>query len=99
MNIAVIGAGAQGAPCTAILARQPAVRRILLGSSTLAAATTVRDRVGDKVIAAQFDANDPSATVRAVREAIGGAAVVIDMTPSFCSPNVMKAALALKAHS
>lgn len=98
MNIAIIGAGAQGAPCTAILARQPAVRRILLGSSKLAAATTVRDRVGDKVIAAAFDANDPNATVRAIREGIGEAAVIIDMTPSFCSPNVMKAALALKAH-
>jgi saccharopine dehydrogenase-like NADP-dependent oxidoreductase len=99
MNVVIVGAGAQGAPCTAILARQPGVDRILLGSSKLSAVEAVRDRVGSqKVQAALFDANDAEAVARTVRQMIGGAEVVIDMTPSFCAQGVMKAALALNAH-
>jgi saccharopine dehydrogenase-like NADP-dependent oxidoreductase len=99
MHVVVIGAGAQGAPCAAILARQPNVERILHGSSKLAAAEAVRDRVGsEKLVAASVDANDAGAVVRTVRETIGRADVVIDMTPSFCSRSVMEAALSLGAH-
>lgn len=57
MHIVIVGAGAQGAPCTAILARQSQVSRIVLGTSKRSAAEAVRDRVGsDKVVAAQLDA-------------------------------------------
>jgi hypothetical protein len=35
-NILIVGAGAQGAPCAAILARQLGVGRILLGTQKLA---------------------------------------------------------------
>ncbi|HEX3149815.1 MAG TPA: saccharopine dehydrogenase NADP-binding domain-containing protein [Gemmataceae bacterium] len=99
MNVAIIGAGAQGAPCTAILAKQPGIGRVLLASSKLAAADSVRARIGSaKVIAAECDANDAGAVARTVREKLGAVDVVIDMTPSFCSQSVMRAALALNTN-
>ncbi|MGQ0649855.1 MAG: saccharopine dehydrogenase family protein [Gemmatimonadaceae bacterium] len=99
MNILIVGAGAQGAPCTAVLARDPRVDRILLGTSKLAGAASVRDRLGSaKVAAAAFDARDPDAIVAAVRGSLGAVDVVIDLTPSFCAGSVMRAALALEAH-
>ena len=98
-NILIVGAGAQGAPCAAILARQPGVGRILLGSSKLADAASVRDRIGSpKVTAAQFDARRPDTIVSAARDTLGTVDVVVDLTPSFCSLPVMQAALALGAH-
>jgi saccharopine dehydrogenase-like NADP-dependent oxidoreductase len=98
-NILVVGAGAQGAPCVAILARQPGVGRILLGTRELADAASVRDRLGSpKVVAAEFDARQPDAIARAVRESLGTVDVVIDLTPSFISVPVMEATLALGAH-
>ena len=99
LNILIVGAGAQGAPGAAILARQPSVGRILLGTHRLADAASVRDRLGSpKVVAAEFDARQPDAIVRSVRDSLGTADVVIDLTPSFISVHVMEAALALGAH-
>ena len=99
MNILIIGAGAQGAPCAAVLARQPGVSRILLGTRKLADAAAVRDRLGSpKVLAAEFDARQPDAIAAAVRESLGTVDAIIDLTPSFCSMSVMRAALALGAH-
>lgn len=99
LNILIVGAGAQGAPCAAILARQPGVGRVLLASHKLADAESVRDRLGSaKVTAAGLDARDPAATARAVKESLGTVNVVIDLTPSFISEKVMEAALALGAH-
>lgn len=99
LNILIVGAGAQGAPCVAILARQPALSRILLGTRELADAASVRDRLGSpKVVAAEFDARQPDAIVQAVRDSVGTVDVVIDLTPSFISTHVMEAALALGAH-
>lgn len=99
MNVVVVGAGAQGAPCAAILARLPAVERVLLGATRIASAESIRDRIGNpKVLAARLDAADPDELVRTVTAAIDRADVVIDMTPSFCSPGVMRAALALGTH-
>jgi saccharopine dehydrogenase-like NADP-dependent oxidoreductase len=98
-NILIVGAGAQGAPCVAILARQPAVAHILLGTRDLADAASVRDRLGSpKVVATKFDARQPDAIVRAVQESVGSVDVVVDLTPSFISVHVMEAALALGAH-
>jgi saccharopine dehydrogenase-like NADP-dependent oxidoreductase len=98
-NILIVGAGAQGAPCAAILARQPVVNGILLGAHRLAEVTSVRDRLGSpKVVPAEFDARNPDAIVRSVSESLGTVDVVIDLTPSFISMNVMQAALALGAH-
>lgn len=99
MNILIAGAGAQGAPCAAILARQNGVSRILLGTSKLAAAASVRDRLGSpKVVAAEFDARQPDTIVGSVRESLGTVDAVVDLTPSFCSRSVMQATLALGAH-
>ncbi len=99
MNILIVGAGAQGAPCAAILARQAGVNRILLGATKLAAAASVRDRIGSpKVVATSFDARRPDEVVCAVRESLSSVDAVIDLTPSFCSQPVMEAALALGAH-
>jgi len=98
-NILIVGAGAQGAPCAAILAQQPSVGRILLGTRDLADATSVRDRIGSpKVVAAEFEARKPDTIVSDVRESLGTVDVVIDLTPSFISMHVMEAALALGAH-
>jgi len=99
LNILIVGAGAQGAPCAAILARQSGVERILLGTHKLAEAVSVRDRLGSpKVVAAQFDARDPVVIARSVKESLGTVDVVIDLTPSFISVHVMEAALSLGAH-
>jgi saccharopine dehydrogenase-like NADP-dependent oxidoreductase len=99
INILIVGAGAQGAPCVAILARQPGVGRILLGTRELADAASVRDRLGNpKLVAAEFDARQPDAIARAVRESLGTVDVIIDLTPSFISVHVMEAALDLEAH-
>jgi lysine 6-dehydrogenase len=99
INILIVGAGAQGAPCVAILARQPSGGRILLGTHKLADATSVCDRLGNpKVAAAAFDARQPDAMARVAREALGTVDVVVDLTPSFISVHVMEAALALGAH-
>ncbi|HMG06127.1 MAG TPA: saccharopine dehydrogenase NADP-binding domain-containing protein [Chthoniobacterales bacterium] len=98
-NILVVGAGAQGAPCAAILARQPGVERILLGAHKLGDAASICERLGSpKVTAAQFDAREPDTVARSAREALGNVDVVIDLTPSFISVPVMEAALALGAH-
>jgi carboxyaminopropylagmatine dehydrogenase len=99
MNILIVGAGAQGAPCAAVLARQPAVHRILLGTKRLAAAASVRDRIGSpKVVATAFDAQEPEALVESVRASVDTVDVVVDLTPSFCSRSVMRGALTLGAH-
>jgi saccharopine dehydrogenase-like NADP-dependent oxidoreductase len=98
-NILIVEAGAQGAPCAAILARQPGVGRILLGSHKLADAESVRVRLdSEKVAAVGFDARDPAAIARSVKESLGTVDVVIDLTPSFISVHVMEATLALNAH-
>ena len=98
-NILVVGAGAQGAPCAAILARQPEVERVLLGAHKLGDAASLCERLGSpKMTAAQFDAREPATVVRSAREALGNVDVVIDLTPSFISVQVMEAALALGAH-
>ena len=98
-NILIVGAGAQGAPCAAVLARQAGVSRILLGTRKLADAVAIRDRIGSpKVVAAKVDARQPETMVAAVRESLGTVDVVIDLTPSFCSASVMRATLALGAH-
>ena len=66
-SILIVGAGAQGAPCAAVLARHAGVGRIFLGSSKLAAAASVRDRIGSpKVEATELDA-------RALHRALGQA--------------------------
>jgi len=101
MNVLIVGAGAQGAPCAAVLARDARVQRVLLGTRKLAAAAAVRDRIGSpKVVALELDAERPDTLAAAVRKASGGAGVdvVLDLTPSFCSRNVMRAALGLGAH-
>ena len=99
MNILIVGAGAQGAPCAAVLARQDCVNRILLGTRKLSDATSVRDRLGSsKVAAAEFDARQPDAIATAARKSLGTVDVIIDLTPSFCSMSVMQAALTLGAH-
>ena len=99
MNILIIGAGAQGAPCAAVLARQAGVDRILLGTRKLADAASVRDRLGNpKITAAELDARNPDAIVAAVRKSFGSVDAIIDLTPSFCSMPVMEAALALGTH-
>ncbi len=98
-NILIVGAGAQGAPCAAVLAHQAGVDRILLGSSKLADAASVRDRIGSlKVEAAELNASNAGALVKSVRNSVGSVDAVIDMTPSFCSADVMRATLALDAH-
>src|SRR4051812_46667241 len=98
-NFLILGAGAQGAPCAAVLAHQSSVDRVLLGSTRLSSAASVRDRIGSpKVVAAEIDACKPGALVKAVRDSLGTVDAVIDMTPSFCSADVMRAALALDAH-
>jgi len=99
MRILVVGAGAQGVPAVAIVARQPAVQRVLLASSKKEEAERIVTRLGNrKVSAAGADARDADGLVALVRRELGGVDAVLDLTPSFCSLPVMKAAAQLRAH-
>ena len=50
MEVPVVGAGGQGAPCTSILDRDVDISRIVLGDINLDLANRVKDRIGsDKI--------------------------------------------------
>ncbi|MBK8100204.1 MAG: saccharopine dehydrogenase NADP-binding domain-containing protein [Planctomycetes bacterium] len=98
MRILVVGAGAQGAPAIAVLARQPGMQ-VALASRSAAAAVAVVARHGNGVVqAVAADAGDPVALAAAARQALGGVDAVLDFTPSFLALSVMRAALLLSAH-
>ncbi len=95
MKVFVLGAGGQGGPCTAILARDQEVEQVILADIDLQAAELVKQKVGSgKVKTAPVDA----ANVGAIVAAGCGCDVIIDLSMPWLAPKVIEAAHQLKIH-
>jgi saccharopine dehydrogenase-like NADP-dependent oxidoreductase len=95
MKVLVIGAGAQGGPCVAILSKDPDVEEIILGDIDIALATRVKDKISSpKVTAQKLDAGD----VNEIQRVAKGVDIIITLTLTAFNDNIMKAALAVGAH-
>lgn len=95
MQVLVVGAGAQGAPCTSILARDPSVSRIVLGDIDLELADRVQSKIGgDKITTVALDAGD----VDQIRAAAQGVDVIINLTHLRYNATIMEAAWRVESH-
>lgn len=94
-KVLIIGAGAQGGPCTSILARDSEVSEIILADMNLELAEKVVEKIGSgKVTPLKLNA----ANVEDVTRAAKGADVVINLTLPDYDMNIMEAALRSGAH-
>ena len=95
MRVLVVGAGAQGGPCTSILAKDDGVSEIVLADVNVELAKKVAAKVGThKVTTRKLDA----ASVDDVSLAAKGVDVVINLTLPAYDMNIMEAALRSGAH-
>lgn len=95
MRVLVVGAGAQGGPCTSILAKDDGVSEIVLADVNLELAKKVAAKVGThKVVTRKLDA----ASVDDVSLAAKGVDVIINLTLPAYDMNIMEAALRSGAH-
>jgi len=95
MKILVIGAGAQGGPCTSILARDPDIGQIILGDIDTDLAQKVKAKVNSSKVSVQkVNAGDVDDIVQAAK----GMDVIITLTLTAFNDNVMQAALKTGAH-
>jgi saccharopine dehydrogenase (NAD+, L-lysine-forming) len=95
MQVLIVGAGGQGAPCASILARDAAISRIVLGDFDLDLTNRVKDRTGsDKITPVKLDAG----SVEEIEKAAQGVDVIINLTLIRFNDNVMQAALNSGAH-
>jgi len=89
-KVLIIGAGAQGAPCASILARDRDVSEIVLGDIDLGLANKVKEKIGsDKVTTVKLDAGK----IEDIERAAKGVDVIINLTLFRFNLNIMKAAL------
>lgn len=100
-RIVILGAGAQGAPCAAILSRIRAVDEVVLADYNLELATKVADKINagsgqsvKPVQPVQVDASD----VNQLIQVFTGAEAVINLTNPLYNAQIMEACLAVKAH-
>ncbi len=94
-SILVIGAGAQGGPCTSILAREPDVEEIRLGDIDLDLAKKVADRIkSGKVAPLKLDASQKEEVIAAAR----GVDVIINLTHLKFNDIIMAAAVSAGTH-
>jgi saccharopine dehydrogenase (NAD+, L-lysine-forming) len=95
MKVLVVGAGAQGGPCTSILSRDEVISEIVLGDIDVDLADRVKAKVGgEKVTTVRVDAG----SVKAIQKAAEGVDVIINLTLTVFNPNIMQAALKVGAH-
>lgn len=95
MRIFIVGAGGQGGPCTAILARDQEVEQVVLADIDLQVAEKVKKKVGsDKVKTARVDAGN----VEELVSAGSGCDVIIDLVLPWLAPKVIEAAHQMKIH-
>jgi saccharopine dehydrogenase (NAD+, L-lysine-forming) len=95
MKVLIVGAGAQGGPCSSILSRDDAVSEIVLGDIDLDLANKVKAKVGgNKITTVKVDAS----RVSDIENAAQGADVVINLTLTAFNRNIMQAALKVGAH-
>ncbi len=94
-KVLVIGAGAQGGPCTSILAGEPGVEEIHLGDIDLSRAQKVAARVkSEKVEPFRLDASNKDEVTTAAQ----GVDVIINLTHLKFNDIIMAAALAGGTH-
>ncbi len=94
-KVLVIGAGAQGGPCTSILAGEESVELIRLGDIDLDLAQRVADRVmSEKIETLLLDASDKEQMVAAAE----GVDVIINLTHLKFNDTIMAAALEAGTH-
>ncbi|MFC1996293.1 saccharopine dehydrogenase family protein [Chloroflexota bacterium] len=95
VKVFVIGAGAQGGPCTSILAGEERVNEIRLGDLNLGTAQKVASKIGNpKIKALQLDASNLDDVVATA----AGVDVILNFTLIKFNTIIMKAALAVNAH-
>jgi len=94
-KVLVVGAGAHGAPCASILARETDVAEIVLGDIDLDVANKVKDKIkSSKISTMKIDV----VKIEDLDRGAKGADVVINLTLSRLNANIMKAALRNGAH-
>ncbi len=94
-RVLIIGAGAQGAPCASILARDRDVSEIVLGDIDLGLANKVKEKIGSgKITTVKLDAGK----VEDIERAAKGVDVIINLTLCQFNANIMEAALRSGAH-
>jgi len=95
MKVLIVGAGAQGGPCAAILARDRDVSHVVLTDIDMELANKVKTKTkSHKIIPMRVDA----ASTKDLKKAADGAAVIINLTLTEFDQNIMKVALESKAH-
>ena len=94
-KVLIVGAGAQGGPCAAILAGEEQVREIRLGDINHDYVKQVADRIGSpKITPQKLDANNLEDLV----EAAEGVDVIFNFTLIEYNNLIMEAALTCQAH-
>jgi saccharopine dehydrogenase (NAD+, L-lysine-forming) len=95
MKILIVGAGAQGGPCAAILARDRDVSEVVLADIDIDLANKVKAKIqSGKITPMRVDA----ARFEDLKSAAEDAAVIINLTLTEFNQNIMKVALESKAH-
>ncbi len=95
MRVLIVGAGAQGGPCAAILARDPNVSKIVIGDLHVDIANKVKQKIkSDKLEAVQLNAKDIEQMASIAKEVD----VIIDLVVTSFAPYVMEAAVQAGVH-
>ncbi len=90
MNILLLGAGGQGGPCASIMARDREINNVLLADADIKVAQRVAEKVNSpKISVLQLDCRN----IEEIKKAAEGMDCIIDMTPVWLGPTVIKAAL------
>ena len=90
MKILLLGAGGQGGPCASIMTRDKAIEKVVMADSNPAFAGKVAEKVNSpKLEVIELDASDPDAVVKAAERMD----CIIDLTPVWLGPTVIKAAM------
>ncbi len=94
-KVLIVGAGAQGAPCASILARDKDISGIVLADIDLDLANKVKDKIkSDKITTMKVDAG----RVEDIEKAAKGVDVIINLIVTWFCSNIMRAAIKSGAH-
>jgi saccharopine dehydrogenase-like NADP-dependent oxidoreductase len=94
-KVLIVGAGAQGGPCAAILAGEESVTEIRLGDINFDFAKKVADRINSqKITAMKLDASQKDELIKAAQ----GVEVIFNFTLIEYNSLIMEAALGCQAH-
>ena len=94
-TVLIVGAGAQGGPCTSILAGEDSIEEIRLGDINLDIARKVADKVNSaKIQPIKLDASNIEDVIKAAE----GVNVIFNLTLLRYNDIIMEAALASNAH-